>query len=122
MWASPSRKSPNPRSGASLPRSWLPSLLSARLSSVAGRIWLWLTGSTVACIGLAIWCALVVAGVDNLLRPFFLKTGIDASVVTLILSILCGLAAFGPVGVFAGPVLVAVAIQAGNESTLCRKH
>lgn len=38
-------------------------------------IWLWLTGSTVACIGLAIWCALVVAGVDNLLRPFFLKTG-----------------------------------------------
>ena len=85
-------------------------------------IWLWLTGSTVACIGLAIWCALVVAGVDNLLRPFFLKTGIDASVVTLILSILCGLAAFGPVGVFAGPVLVAVAIQAGNESTLCRKH
>ena len=65
---------------------------------------------------------LVVAGVDNLLRPFFLKTGIDASVVTLILSILCGLAAFGPVGVFAGPVLVAVAIQAGNESTLCRKH
>ena len=33
VWASPSRKSPNPRSGASLPRSWLPSLLSARLSS-----------------------------------------------------------------------------------------
>ncbi len=84
-------------------------------------IWLWLTGSTVACISLAIWCALVVAGVDNLLRPFFLKTGIDASVVTLILSILCGLAAFGPVGVFAGPVLVAVAIQAANESTLSRK-
>ena len=47
---------------------------------------------------------------------------IDASVVTLILSILCGLAAFGPVGVFAGPVLVAVAIQAGNESTLSRRH
>ena len=81
-------------------------------------IWLWLTGATVACIGLAIWCALVVAGVDNLLRPFFLKTGIDASVVTLILSILCGLAAFGPVGVFAGPVLVAVAIQAGKESAM----
>ncbi|MEG2140894.1 MAG: AI-2E family transporter, partial [Bilophila sp.] len=80
-------------------------------------IWLWLTGATVACIGLAIWSALVVAGVDNLLRPFFLKTGIDASVVALVLSILCGLAAFGPIGVFAGPVLVAVAIQAAREST-----
>ena len=84
---------------------WLPACL-----------WLWLSGSTMACIGLALWCALVVAGVDNLLRPFFLKTGIDASVLALILSILCGLAAFGPVGVFAGPVLLAVAIQAAKES------
>ena len=64
----------------------------------------------------------------GVLRKVFIMYGlsmtspIDASVVTLILSILCGLAAFGPVGVFAGPVLVAVAIQAGNESTLCRKH
>lgn len=85
-------------------------------------VWLWLTGSTVASIGIAVWCSLVVAGVDNLLRPFFLKTGIDASVVTLILSILLGLAAFGPVGVFAGPVLVAVAIQAGNESSLSSRE
>ncbi|MFR0875203.1 MAG: hypothetical protein ACLSHC_11765 [Bilophila wadsworthia] len=75
---------PNPRSGASLPRSWLPSLLSARLVWLPVCIWLWLTGSTVACTALPSG-ALVVAGVDNLLRPFFLKTGIDASVVTLIL-------------------------------------
>lgn len=87
---------------------WLPACL-----------WLWLTGSTFASIGLALWCALVVAGADNILRPFFLKTGIDASLVTLLLSILCGLAAFGPVGVFAGPVLVAVGIQAGRESLSC---
>ena len=94
---------PIPFVGTSL--VWLPACL-----------WLWLSGSTVACVGLALWCTLVVAGVDNLLRPFFLKTGIDASVLALILSILCGLAAFGPVGVFAGPVLLAVAIQAGKES------
>ena len=61
------------------------------------------------------WFASFILGVS-------MTSPIDASVVTLILSILCGLAAFGPVGVFAGPVLVAVAIQAGNESTLCRKH
>ena len=80
-------------------------------------IWLWFTGAKTAAIGLVIWSAVVVAGVDNLLRPFFLKTGIDASVVVLVLAILCGLASFGPVGIFAGPVLVAVAIQAGREST-----
>lgn len=84
---------------------------------VAG--WLWFTGAKTAAIAIIIWSAVVVAGVDNFLRPFFLKTGIDASVVALILSILCGLAAFGPVGIFAGPVLVAVAIQAARESTAC---
>ncbi len=82
-------------------------------------LWLWLTGFKTYAIGLAIWCILVVTSVDNVLRPLFLKTGIDATVVALILSILCGLAAFGPIGVFAGPVLVAVAIQAGRESSAC---
>lgn len=85
---------------------WLP---------VAG--WLWFTGAKTAAVGIIIWSTVVVAGVDNFLRPFFLKTGIDATVVALILAILCGLASFGPVGIFAGPVLVAVAIQAAREST-----
>lgn len=81
-------------------------------------LWLWLTGSTMVSVGLVLWCTLIVTGVDNVLRPFFLKTGIDASVVTLILAIMCGLYAFGPAGIFAGPVLVAVGIQAGRESHL----
>lgn len=80
-------------------------------------IWLWLTGAKTAAVALALWAALVVAGVDNILRPLFLKTGIDATLVALILSILCGLAAFGPVGIFAGPVLIAVGIQAARESS-----
>lgn len=79
--------------------------------------WLWFAGSKTMAIALILWCSLVVAGVDNFLRPFFLKTGIDATVVALILAILCGLSSFGPVGIFAGPVLVAVAIQASREST-----
>lgn len=80
-------------------------------------IWLWFTSTKTAAIGTALWCVLVVTSVDNLLRPLFLKTGINATLIVLILSIFCGLAAFGPVGVFAGPVLVAVAVQAGIESS-----
>lgn len=79
-------------------------------------LWLWFTGAKTACVGLAVWCTLIVAGVDNVFRPFFLKTGIDASVVVLVLAILCGLATFGPVGILAGPILVAVALQAARES------
>ncbi len=79
--------------------------------------WLWLTGDTMTMVALLVWCAFVVASVDNLLRPFLLRTGIDASITALILSILCGLAAFGPIGIFVGPVLVAIAIQVSKECT-----
>jgi len=95
---------PIPFVGTSL--VWLPAV-----------IWLWFAVSKTAAIGLLLWCVLAVTSVDNVLRPMFLKTGINATFVALILSILLGMAAFGPVGIFAGPVAVAVAIQAGIEST-----
>ena len=84
---------------------WLPACL-----------WLLLTGKTMICLGLLLWCAILVSGVDSVMRPFFLRTRIDASVLALLLSIFCGLSAFGPVGIFAGPILLAVANQAARES------
>ena len=80
-------------------------------------IWLWFAVGKTASIGLLLWCVLAVTSVDNVLRPMFLKTGINATFVALILSILLGLSAFGPVGIFAGPVAIAIAIQASVEST-----
>lgn len=76
---------------------------------------LWFTDSTFAAVGLALWGTLGVAGVDNILRPLFLKQGINAPLFVLVLSILCGMASFGPVGLIVGPVLVAFAIQAIKE-------
>jgi predicted PurR-regulated permease PerM len=77
---------------------------------------LWFSGSMGAAIGLAIWCLVAVAGVDNILRPLFLQRGINAPLFVLVLAILCGLATFGPVGLVAGPVLVAFAMQAVREA------
>lgn len=77
---------------------------------------LWFTGKTVAAIGLALWGTLFVAGVDNVLRPFFLRQGIKAPFVVLILVILCGLSSFGAVGLIAGPVLLALAMQSLEEA------
>jgi predicted PurR-regulated permease PerM len=79
---------------------------------------LWFSGSPYGAVGLVIWGIVVVAGADNLLRPYLLKTGIDASMFVLLLSILCGLVVFGPVGLIAGPVLVAFAKQAIKESDI----
>jgi len=84
-------------------------------------VYLWATDSLASGLMLAAWGCIVVAGSDNLLRPYFLTTGIEASMIVLLLSIICSLAVFGPVGVIAGPVMVALASQAAKESELLSK-
>lgn len=79
-------------------------------------VYLWATDSLASALMLVAWGCVVVAGSDNLLRPYFLTTGIEASMVVLLLSIICSLAVFGPVGVIAGPVMAAMASQAFKES------
>lgn len=81
-------------------------------------VYLWAVDSLASALMLVAWGCIVVAGSDNLLRPYFLTTGIEASMVVLLLSIICSLAVFGPVGVIAGPVMVALALQAMKESEL----
>lgn len=90
---------------------WLPLCLS-----------LWFTGKSMAAVGLALWGVVVVAGVDNVLRPLFLQQGIKAPFFVLIIAILCGLASFGPVGLIAGPVLLAFALQAVEEGNRTYRH
>lgn len=77
---------------------------------------LWFGDNSMAAVGLVIWGAIFVAGVDNVLRPFFLRQGIKAPFFVLILVILCGLNSFGPVGLIGGPVLLAIAMQSIEEA------
>ncbi len=77
---------------------------------------LWFTGSTISAIGLFAWGAVAVGGADNILRPLFLKQGINAPLFILVLAILCGMASFGPVGLIAGPILVSFAAHAVTEA------
>ena len=84
-------------------------------------VYLWATDSLAAGLMLLAWGSIIVTGADNLLRPYFLSTGIEASMIVLLLSIICSIAVFGPVGVIAGPVMVAVALQAVKESELLSK-
>ncbi|MBO4300756.1 MAG: AI-2E family transporter [Desulfovibrio sp.] len=83
---------------------------------------LWFSGKTVAAVGLTLWCAIVVAGVDSVLRPLFLRQGIKAPFFVLIIAILCGVANFGPEGVIVGPVLLAFALQAIEEGHKFYRH
>jgi predicted PurR-regulated permease PerM len=79
-------------------------------------LYLWFTGATTSALVLALWCIIVVAGTDNFLRPHFLQGGINAPFVVVLVAVLCGIIAFGPVGLVAGPVLMAFSLQAAREA------
>ena len=67
-----------------------------------------LTGNGIAAIGLLVWGVLIVGGIDNIVRPKLLERGVKVHPLTILLSVLGGLAFFGPVGFLTGPVIVSL--------------
>jgi predicted PurR-regulated permease PerM len=55
-----------------------------------------------------VW-ALVVSVMDNFLRPVLIRRGADLPLMLIFAGVIGGLIAFGVVGVFIGPVVLAVA-------------
>ena len=73
---------------------------------------------------LLVW-SLVVVTMDNFLRPALIKRGADLPLLLIFAGVIGGLLAFGLVGIFVGPVVLAVAytllqawIKAGEEDVL----
>jgi predicted PurR-regulated permease PerM len=67
-----------------------------------------LTGHSFAAIGLLVWGVLIVGGIDNIVRPKLLERGVKVHPLTILLSVLGGLAFFGPVGFLTGPIIVSL--------------
>jgi predicted PurR-regulated permease PerM len=55
-----------------------------------------------------VW-TLLIAPVDNVLRPILIKKGADLPLLLIIVGVLGGMLAFGIIGLFVGPVILAVA-------------
>ena len=51
---------------------------------------------------------ILLAGVDNILRPYLIKRGANLPLLLIFAGVLGGLVAFGVVGLFIGPVVLAV--------------
>jgi predicted PurR-regulated permease PerM len=63
-----------------------------------------------AAIFLAIWGALLVGLMDNLLKPLLISGRAEIPTLAVFLGVIGGLSAFGPIGMFLGPVLLAITI------------
>jgi len=82
--------------------------VGAPLVWVPAAIWLFASGHTVAGIGLTAWCAIVVGGIDNFLRPRLVGSDAKMSDLLILLSTLGGISLFGAVGFVLGPIVAAV--------------
>ena len=74
-----------------------------------------LTGQTREGIELFIWGAAVVSWVDNLVRPLVISSATRIPFLLVMFGVLGGVAAFGLIGLFLGPVVLAVLMAVWRE-------
>jgi predicted PurR-regulated permease PerM len=70
--------------------------------------WLFWTGDTGTATMLLIW-SVVVAPLDNIVRPILMTKGADLPMLLMFTGVVGGLLAFGLIGIFVGPVVLAIA-------------
>jgi predicted PurR-regulated permease PerM len=81
----------------------------------SAAIFLLATGKTAAGVGLLIWGATAVSWVDNVVRPLVISNQARIPFLLVLFGVLGGLGAFGFVGLFVGPVILAILIAIWRE-------
>ena len=71
-------------------------------------IWLFAQGETGWAIFMLVWGFFLISGVDNVVRPMLISRGSSLPFLLTLLGVLGGVIAFGFVGMFIGPTLLAV--------------
>ncbi len=89
---------------------------------VPAVFWLYTQGDTSWALFLAAWGILVISSVDNFLKPYFISLGSDLPLLLVLLGILGGVMAFGFIGIFLGPTILAVAFSLIIEWSATRER
>jgi len=69
--------------------------------------WMYWTGDNAWATFLLVW-SLIVGSLDNFLRPMLIKRGADLPLLLIFAGVIGGMLGFGLVGIFVGPVVLAV--------------
>ncbi|UVO16736.1 AI-2E family transporter [Stutzerimonas stutzeri] len=73
--------------------------------------WLVWQGDYGMAVFLGIWGMFIISGVDNILKPYLISRGGNLPLVVVLLGVFGGVLAFGFMGLFLGPTLLAVAFS-----------
>jgi predicted PurR-regulated permease PerM len=80
-------------------------------------IWLFAQGSIGWAIFMLVWGLVLISGVDNVVRPILISRGSSLPFLLTFLGVLGGVVAFGFVGMFIGPTLLAVGYSLVSDWT-----
>jgi predicted PurR-regulated permease PerM len=102
---------------AGVPSPFLLGLLTFLLALIPGgppfvwipaALWLFHAGHMGWGIFMSIWGLLVISGIDNVIRPYLISRGSNLPFIVVLLGAIGGILTFGFIGLFLGPVLLAV--------------
>lgn len=82
--------------------------IGAGLTIIPTVAYLFVIDQPSAAIGLAVWGTVVVGLVDNVVMPFMMGKGFTVHPLFVLLSVVGGIIFFGPVGLFLGPLIIAL--------------
>nr|WP_243898233.1 AI-2E family transporter [Acinetobacter soli] len=85
------------------------------LAYSAVALWLFSQGQMVGAIGVMLWGICIVSTSDNVIRPLVISGATQIPFLLIMFGVLGGIASFGLVGLFIGPVILAVLLAIWRE-------
>jgi predicted PurR-regulated permease PerM len=87
-------------------------VLGSPLGWVPACVYLYLTAETWQAVGLLLYGAVVISGIDNVIKPMLLREAAQIHPLLGFLSILGGILAYGAFGFLVGPVILSLVLSA----------
>lgn len=81
----------------------------------AVSLWLFSKGLTIEALGVMTWGICIVSTSDNIIRPLVISGATQIPFILIMFGVLGGLASFGLVGLFIGPVILAILLAIWRE-------
>ncbi len=85
-------------------------LVGTAIVWLPAALYLGLTGHWGAASFMVIWSVAVVSSADNVVRPLFISTRAKITTLPVFIGLLGGIGAFGAIGIFLGPVVIALVL------------